>query len=219
MNLIKKLVRKNLLLNKKRTIVTIIGMILSVALLSALSTMVVSFRQSLISYQKAKGGDYHVAYFGVKPEELAEFDSNRGIESYFTVSEKGYAILEESKNEYKPYCRVVSMQEEGFQGARLKLIEGRFPENEKEIVIPRHLKTNGRVEYHVGDSLTLCLGDRVSELYGEKISLDQRNHFENIFLNYKLLFLLHRKYISFYYMPHKFYIPHYSDNNFQCLIQ
>lgn len=170
MNLIKKLVRKNLLLNKKRTIVTIIGMILSVALLSALSTMVVSFRQSLISYQKAKGGDYHVAYFGVKPEELAEFDSNRGIESYFTVSEKGYAILEESKNEYKPYCRVVSMQEEGFQGARLKLIEGRFPENEKEIVIPRHLKTNGRVEYHVGDSLTLCLGDRVSELYGEKIS-------------------------------------------------
>ena len=40
MQLIKKLVCKNLKLNKKRTVVTIIGIILSVALLSALSTLV-----------------------------------------------------------------------------------------------------------------------------------------------------------------------------------
>ncbi|MGN0403405.1 MAG: FtsX-like permease family protein [Acetatifactor sp.] len=170
MNLMKKLVCKNLLLNKKRTIVTIIGIILSVALLSALSAMVASFQKSLVVYQKEKAGDYHVGYFGVTSEELAEFDSNRGLEGYFTVSEEGYAVLEESKNEYKPYCRIAVMDEKGFRGARLKLLEGRLPENENEVVIPRHLKTNGRVEYHVGDTLTLQLGNRVSTMTGKDIS-------------------------------------------------
>ena len=54
MRLIRKLVQKNLLLNKKRTIVTIVGIILSVSLLTALSTLVSSFQKSLVEYQKEK---------------------------------------------------------------------------------------------------------------------------------------------------------------------
>ena len=50
MNLINKLTIKNLKLNKKRTIVTIIGIILSVALITAVASMVVSFRSSLIVF-------------------------------------------------------------------------------------------------------------------------------------------------------------------------
>ena len=68
MRLIKKLVCKNLKLNKKRTVVTIIGIILSVALLSALSTLVFSFQQSMIAYQKQKGGDFHAAFMGAERE-------------------------------------------------------------------------------------------------------------------------------------------------------
>ena len=52
MNLLNKLTKKNLLLNKKRTIVTVIGIILSVALISALSSLVVSFQSSMIKYEK-----------------------------------------------------------------------------------------------------------------------------------------------------------------------
>ena len=44
MNILNKLTIKNLKLNKKRTIVTIIGIILSVALICAVASMVSSFR-------------------------------------------------------------------------------------------------------------------------------------------------------------------------------
>ena len=48
MNLLKKLTNKNLELNRKRTIVTIIGIILSVALLTAVATMFLSLYKSII---------------------------------------------------------------------------------------------------------------------------------------------------------------------------
>lgn len=172
MKIIKKLVGKNLLLNKKRTVVTTIGIILSVALLSSMSTMVASFQKSLISYQKQKAGDFHVGYLGATVDDLKDFDNNRCIEHYFTISNLGFAKLEESKNEYKPYCRIVAADEGGFKDARLDVIEGHLPEKSDEIVIPRHLKTNGRVEYEVGDTLTLHLGTRVATENGEKLGAD-----------------------------------------------
>ncbi len=55
MNLMKTLTLKNLKLNRKRTIVTIVGIILATALLSALVTLVSSFQYSVIEYQKQKG--------------------------------------------------------------------------------------------------------------------------------------------------------------------
>ena len=59
MNILNKLTIKNLMLNKKRTIVTIIGIILSVALICALSSMVVSFKESIIIFEKQELGDFH----------------------------------------------------------------------------------------------------------------------------------------------------------------
>ncbi len=47
MNLLNKLTTKNLKLNKKRTVVTIIGIMLSIALITAVASMVVSFRKKL----------------------------------------------------------------------------------------------------------------------------------------------------------------------------
>ena len=40
------------------------------------------------------------------------------------------------------------------------MIEGRMAKNEDEIVIPRHLKTNGRIDIKVGDEITLDVGKR-----------------------------------------------------------
>ena len=57
MNLMKTLVYKNLRLNKKRTIVTIVGIILATALLAALTTLVSSFYYSIIKYEKFQRGD------------------------------------------------------------------------------------------------------------------------------------------------------------------
>lgn len=160
MNLMKKLTLKNLKLNRKRTIVTIVGIILATALLSALVTLVSSFQYSMIEYQKQKDGDFHVKFSGVKMSELSEFKNNRNIESTFETMGMGFAKLNGCKNEDKPYAYVMATDEAGFEKGCFNLIEGRMAKNEDEIVIPRHLKTNGRIDIKVGDEITLDIGKR-----------------------------------------------------------
>ena len=160
MNLMKTLTLKNLKLNRKRTIVTIVGIILATALLSALVTLVSSFQYSIIEYQKQKGGDFHVKFSNVKMSELSEFKNNRNIESTFETMGMGFAKLDGCKNEDKPYAYVMATDEAGFERGCFHLIEGRMAKNEDEIVIPRHLKTNGRIDIKVGDEITLDVGKR-----------------------------------------------------------
>ena len=160
MNLMKTLTLKNLKLNRKRTIVTIVGIILATALLSALVTLVSSFQYSMIEYQKQKDGDFHVKFSGVKMSELSEFKNNRNIESTFETMWMGFEKLDGCKNEDKPYAYVMATDEAGFERGCFNLIEGRMAKNEDEIVIPRHLKTNGRIDIKVGDEITLDIGKR-----------------------------------------------------------
>lgn len=160
MNLMKTLTLKNLKLNRKRTIVTIVGIILATALLSALVTLVSSFQYSMIEYQKQKDGDFHVKFSNVKMSELSELKNNRNIESTFETMGMGFAKLDGCKNEDKPYAYVMATDEAGFEKGCFNLIEGRMAKNEDEIVIPRHLKTNGRIDIKVGDEITLDIGKR-----------------------------------------------------------
>lgn len=92
--------------------------------------------------------------------ELSEFKNNRNIESTFETMGMGFAKLDGCKNEDKPYAYVMATDEAGFERGCFKLIEGRMAKNEDEIVIPRHLKTNGRIDIKVGDEITLDVGKR-----------------------------------------------------------
>ena len=68
MKLLKRLTRSSMKLNKKRTVVTMVGVILAVALLTTVSVMVLCFRQSLINFQKDVGGDYHYIFRNVNED-------------------------------------------------------------------------------------------------------------------------------------------------------
>ncbi len=168
MNLLNKLTLKNLKLNKKRTIVTIVGIILSVALLTAVSSMYSSVLKSLINFEVYEKGYFHVLFKDVDNDGLIKIESNRKIDRIFITHDIGYAKLDDCKNEYKPYAFVKGFSKEALENLSIKLIEGRLPENDSEIIIPTHLKSNGRIEYKVGDTITLNVGDRVSD--GEKLN-------------------------------------------------
>ena len=60
MNILNKLTIRNLKLNKKRTIVTIIGIILATALICAVAGMVSSLQATLIESAKESSGNRHI---------------------------------------------------------------------------------------------------------------------------------------------------------------
>ena len=170
MNLLNNLTIKNLKLNKKRTIVTIIGIMLSVALITAVATIYSSLIKSLIDFETYQKGNFHAAFFDVPINEIETIKNNRCVEKVHLTSNIGYAKLEGSKNEYKPYIYVKGFTKDSIKELSARLVEGRFPENEDEIIIPTHLKINGRVNLNVGETITLDVGTRMSE--GSELTQD-----------------------------------------------
>lgn len=174
MNLLNKLTLKSLKLNKKRTIVTIIGIILSTALIVAVSSLVTSARVSLIEYEKKEKGDYHYVLYNVPKEDLKYFKDNRLIEKTYFTSNIGYAKVN-SQNENKPYIFIKGYSKSALNSKESTLVDGRMPENSNEVVISNHLKTNGRLYYKIGDTLNLEVGNR----YSDDFLLSQTNPFND----------------------------------------
>ena len=160
MNVLNKLTKKNLLLNKKRTVVTIIGIMLSTALVCAVAGLVTSAQQTFVNLIKNSDGDYHISFSNVPQEQQKYIIQNNAVDSYYVTKELGYSKLESIQNEDKPYIYVVAMNENAFEKGAYKLIEGRMAQNENEIVIPQHLIDNGRVKINVGDKIALNVGTR-----------------------------------------------------------
>ena len=151
MKIMNKLTISNLKLNKKRTIVTIIGIILSVALITSLSTLISSFRSSLYNFYIQQRGNYHYAFYDINDDDLEVIKKNKKIESYSIIEDIGYALIN-SKNEYKPYVHILGIDNNDYKNLSIHLIIVKMPENSDEIVIAKHLKNNGEVDLKIGDT-------------------------------------------------------------------
>ncbi|MEE1371617.1 MAG: FtsX-like permease family protein [Bacilli bacterium] len=155
MSILNRLTIKNLRLNKKRTIVTIIGIILSTALMVGIGLLFSSFQDLMIRDTIGYSGKYEAKYNDVDLIKLNDI-KNKNF-TYFYEKPIGFSKIE-SSNEYKPYMYITSVNREYFD--ELKLIEGDIPKNENEIVISNHVITNGGLDYKVGNIVTFTYGSR-----------------------------------------------------------
>ena len=155
MSVLNRLTIKNLRLNKKRTIVTIIGIILSTALMVGIGLLFSSFQDLMIRDTIGYSGKYEAKYNDVDLIKLNDI-KNKNF-TYFYEKPIGFSKIE-SSNEYKPYMYITSVNKEYFN--ELKLVDGSFPKNENEVVISNHVITNGGLNYKVGDIVTLKYGTR-----------------------------------------------------------
>lgn len=222
MSILQTLTIKNLKLNKKRTIVTIIGIMLATALIVALSSLVFSFKASIIKYQKVLSGDYHYQFYNVPEDEIKYITNNRNVEKAYMTKSIGYAKLENSKNEDKPYLYLQGFSKDALDRLGVNLIEGKLPENDNEIVISNHIKTNARVKYNIGDTVTLSVGDRMTK---DGYKLDQNNpyngerkefeeHIEEKFTKtYTIVGIIERPSIEPYIAPGYTIITCLDENN------
>jgi len=155
MSILNRLTIKNLRLNKKRTIVTIIGIILSTALMVGIGLLFSSFQDLMIRDTIGYSGKYEAKYNDVDLIKLNDI-KNKNF-TYFYEKPIGFSKIE-SSNEYKPYMYITSVNKEYFN--ELKLVDGSFPKNENEVVISNHVITNGGLNYKVGDIVTFKYGKR-----------------------------------------------------------
>ena len=171
MNIINKVTLRHLIENKRRSLVTIIGVIISVAMITAVSTLGVSFLDLMIRQNITTNGEWHVQYKDVTSDQIEAIAQDSETKTLI-LSSDGYANLEESNNEYKPYLYFKNYNEIGMENFPIEVIDGRLPQSENEIAISEAIESNANVNYQIGDQLTVDIGDRWHKTDGTKLTQD-----------------------------------------------
>lgn len=158
MKLLNKLTLKNLRLNKVRTIVTIVGIMLSAALITVVSGMALSGRQTMIDGQTEWSGNYDVALDIIDTAKIDKIRQNRNVENAFYKERLGFSKATVADNAEYGYA-VTAISENAFDGCfKLKLEKGSFPTNSNEAVVTGAFKNTDGKDVKVGDKITLELG-------------------------------------------------------------
>lgn len=176
MNILKKLSLSSLKLNKKRTIGTIIGIILSTSLICAVSCMLVSFRSTLIQNAINEEGYYHLKLEGANNNDLKELNANRKVKDIKTMYDLGYAIYN-IESEENPYIHIYSS--DNIKDLSFEITGGKLPVNSSEIIISRAVQIESNLK--IGDTITLNIGKRVTnDGYELAISNPYHKDFEKL---------------------------------------
>ena len=158
MNLYTSLTLRYLKENKRRTIVTIIGIILSTALICGIGNISVSLMDHQIRETIANDGEFHATFYDIKKDDISTITNSAGISKSALSESLGYAKLDKDD---KYMIQIKEYDENAFKGYQIKLKDGRFPSNDKEIVLSEEsLKKSNK---KIGDSISFNIGKRVDE--------------------------------------------------------
>ena len=160
MKIFRKITWETMKQNRTRTTVTIIGVILSATLFTAVTVFCGSLTSFLEKTYAYNSGNYHISAEGVDLETVQTCMQDGDTEVISVARELGYAEIG-SENEDKPYLFVESADDTFYEEMPVHLTAGTLPQNENEILLPEHLFYNGGVSYEIGDTVTLQIGKRV----------------------------------------------------------
>ncbi|MCM1467519.1 MAG: ABC transporter permease [Alistipes sp.] len=171
MNVFHKVTLQSLKKNRTRTIVTIVGIILSTAMISAVTTFVSSIQSYLLKGAVYNDGEWHGSDRDGDYAGYQRISASDRVEGAVYMQQVGYAYAKGCVNEYKPYLLVLGASNGAEDMLSVHVTAGAYPVSSDEILLPEHLASNGGVLYRIGDTVTLELGDRVSDGY----ILNQKN--------------------------------------------
>ena len=171
MNVFNKVTLESLKKNRTRTIVTIIGIMLSAAMICASTTLVSSMQNFVLRCEIYSSGDWHGAVYDAAYKDYEDIRDSGRVSFAAYAQVLGYAKID-SANERKPYLYVLGgdVASGYFKTMPVHLILGTLPKDSTEIILPEHLTSNGKVNYKLGDTVTLDVGDRT--LDGRRLGQD-----------------------------------------------
>lgn len=173
MNILTSYTLRCLKQNRVRTLVTLIGIILSVALFTAVAEGAYSGRQYLVDVTVAENGAYHGWLDHVNPDKLEQLRQRPELEQTAELEDLGWALVGDTEHQQAyPYLHIVSMSEGFSDLVTVRLLEGRMPENEHELLISDMTEASTGIKYQVGQLVTVQAGRRVDRAGN---TLDEHN--------------------------------------------
>ena len=163
MNIISKLTIRHLAENKKRTIVTILGIVASTALITAILVGIFSFFRFFGQINRITDGNVHADFDRITWQDIEALKNDDRIEfagaacTDPTIS--GIRMINDKEDRF----RVGNIFNGGCDVYKQLVnteFEGRFPETSNEVAVEEEFLKDNDLDLHVGDTITFELGNR-----------------------------------------------------------
>ncbi len=161
MNIFNKVTLHSLKQNRVRTLVTVIGIILSTSMVCAVTTLASGMQRYILENEIYIYGAWYGCAENADKGVYDKIMSHEDIGQAVYAQHMGFAELEGSKG--SDYLWIMGTSEGAQEMLSLKMTKGRYPETVNEIALPDNLEVESGVKYSVGDKLSLTLGKRMYE--------------------------------------------------------
>ncbi len=175
--------------NKMRTAVTIVGIIMATALITAIATFVASLQKSMADYKIWESGNWYGTILAADKNDVDSIKNNKEVNKVFCTYDLGYDNNPVARSEEEsgkdtdndlydqiPYINIQACDADFNDNLDLHLVSGRLAENANEIILPEGMRKRNEQLYKAGEKISFNTGIRQKN-DGSKVS--QANHFED----------------------------------------
>lgn len=159
MNILTSYTLKYLRLNRKRTVVTILGVVLSSALICGVILLGASFQKVMIDHEIFTAGNWHAQFLAVPYAKAKHITENSAVQTSMFSSWLGNATYG-SHNPTRPYLYITAYDAPSFQNQSIKLISGRLPQHADELLVSPVMVADSGLGLKPGSTLQVTFGQR-----------------------------------------------------------
>ena len=175
MNLYTSLTLRYLKQNKRRTLVTIIGIILATALICGIGNICTSFMDYQMRDEIQSSGSFYATFTDIDKEKASVITKSSGVSEYGYKKNLGSVILDK-KNSTSLDINV--FDKNTINSFQITLKKGSYPKNESELIVTQDLLNKWNKK--IGDKITLNLGELIYDDMGmiSKLKNSQKTTFK-----------------------------------------
>lgn len=175
MNLYTSLTLRYLKQNKRRTLVTIIGIILATALICGIGNICTSFIDYQMRGQIQSSGSFYATFTDIDKEKASVITKSSGVSEYGYKKNLG-SVIWDKKNSTSLDINV--FDKNTINSFQITLKKGSYPKNESELIVTQDLLNKWNKK--IGDKITLNLGELIYDDMGmiSKLKNSQKTTFK-----------------------------------------
>lgn len=163
MNIIEKVTWKCMKAAKRRTMVTIFGVILSVAMISTVSVIAQSFQDLMLRNARSNFGDFEMEFYDVPAKQAEKLVKDSRIKESLISYHDTYAFLKDVRDAQRQYIQLQVYDMEHLHLNALPLVKGTLPRQKDEILLSESFMETSGTAWKIGDSITLPIGYTVQK--------------------------------------------------------
>ena len=175
MNLYTSLTLRYLKQNKRRTLVTIIGIILATALICGIGNIYTSFMDYQMRDQIKTSGSFYATFTDIDKEKASVVTKSSGVSEYGYKKNLGSVILDKKDS---TSLDINVFDKNTINSFQITLKKGSYPKNESELIVTQDLLNKWNKK--IGDKITLNLGELIYDDMGmiSKLKNSQKTTFK-----------------------------------------